>query len=309
MPSPAPKSPPPLPTPRFKWDDVALLMACHRERTLAGAARVLALDPATAGRRLSQLEDGLGVVLFHRGRDGLLPTAAMDAVLPAAEAAEVAMARFGQAVDGVETGVEGTVRVTMPPGVADALFVPLLPQLLARHPRLRLEIDASTRYVDLERREADLALRTQRPTQGDLVSVRLLDVPMAVMGAPERYLNAPPTTLGALPWIGYDHELAHLPEVRWVAAHARPDAVTVRTSGWSVQLGAARMGVGVVLTTRVQGQIAGLVPVPLVAADQAEVDALAPGTLWLVCPRSLREVPRVDAVWTFLRDAVAGLGM
>lgn len=303
------QSAPVKPLQRFKWDDVALLMACHRERTLASAARLLTLDPATAGRRLTQLEETLGVVLFHRGRDGLLPTAAMDAVLPAAEAAEMAMARFGQAVDGVEADVEGTVRITMPPGVADALFVPLLPQLLARHPRLRLEIDASTRYVDLERREADLALRTRRPTQGDLVSVRLVDVSLAVMGAPELYACAPPTTLQSLPWIAYDHELEHLPEARWVAAHARPEAVVVRTSGWSVQLGSARAGVGVILTTAVQGRMAGLVPVPLEDADQAEVDALPPGTLWLVCPRMLREVPRVDAVWTFLRDAVTGLGM
>ncbi len=289
----------------FRWDDLALLMACRRAGTLTAAAQNLGLDPATASRRLTQLETALDVVLFHRSRDGLVETAALQALVPMAEAAEAAMLRFVQAADGVETEVQGTVRMSMPPGVADTLLVPLLPRLLARHPQLRLEIDASTGYVDLERREADLVLRSHRPEHGDLVAARLLEARLAVMGAPGNVDNAPPSELAALPWIAWDHLLAHLPEARWLAANV-PDAnIVLRSSALAVQLAAARSGVGAVLAVEVQGRHAGLVPVPLMAADQAKVDALPPGALWLVCHRALRDVPRVSAVWNFLRDEVA----
>ncbi len=288
----------------FRWDDVALLMACQRAGTLSAAARTMALDPATASRRLTQLEESLGIVLFHRGRDGLLPTAALQTMLPAAEAAEVAMLRFAQSAGGVETAVQGVVRLTMPPGVADSLVTPLLPALLARHPGLRLEIDASTRYVDLHRREADLALRTQRPQHGDLLTTRLLEVRPAVMGAPQRFAGAAPAPLATLQWITWDHDLAHLPEARWVEAHAAPDAVVVRTSSMPVQFGAAHAGLGVLLCAQAHGRQAGLVQVPLPQDEQVQVDALPAGALWLVCHRSVREVPRVKAVWDFLRQSV-----
>ena len=291
----------------FRWDDIALLMACHRAGTLSAAARALALDPATASRRLTHLEESLGVVLFHRGRDGLVPTAALETMLPAAEAAEVAMLQFAQAAGGVETAVQGVVRLSMPPGVADSLLTPLLPALLARHPALRLEIDASSRYVDLHRREADLALRTQRPQHGDLQTTRLLEVRLAVMGAPQRFAGAAPTPLAGLPWITWDRDLAHLPEARWVEAHAAPDAVVVRTSSMPVQFGAAHAGLGALLCIEAHGRQTGLVRVPLPPEEQAQVDALPSGALWLACHRSVREVPRVKAVWDFLRQAVAQL--
>lgn len=294
------------PTP-IRWDDLVLLMACRRAGTLTAAAHTLALDPATVSRRLTQLETVLGVVLFQRGREGLVATSALEILAPLAEAAEVAMLRFVQAADGVETEVQGVVRLSMPPGVAETLLVPLLPKLLARHPQLRLEIDASTAYADLERREADLVLRVRRPEQGDLVACRLLEARLAVMAAPEDVDAAPPSALAALPWIAWDQRLGHLPEARWLASQV-PDAnVVVRSSALAVQLSAARQGVGAVLTVAVQGRHAGLVPVPLIAEDQAKVDALPAGALWLVCHRALRDVPRVAAVWSFLQEQVAEL--
>ena len=183
----------------------------------------------------------------------------------------------------------------------------MLPALFARHPRLRLEIDASTRYVDLHRREADLALRTQRPEHGDLLALRLFEVRLAVMGAAERFAGAPPLALSALRWITWDHDLAHLPEARWVEAHAPAEAIVVRTSAMTVQFAAARAGVGVLLCTEAHGRQVGLVHVPLNKEEQSQVDALPPGALWLVCHRSVREVPRVKAVWDFLRQSVAEL--
>lgn len=291
----------------FRWDDVALLMACHRQGSLTAAARTLQLDPATASRRLTQLEEALGVVLFHRGREGLLATAALEQLLPAAEAAELAMARLSEAADGVEAEVEGVVRMTLPPGVADVLLLPILPGLLARHPKLRLEVDASTRYVDLQRREADLAIRAVRPEHGDLVAARLLQVRVDVLGSRERYGDAPPAPLNQLPWIAWDYALAHIPEARWLTTQVPDAQVVLRTSSPSLQLGAAAKGIGVVLAVAMQGRQAGLVPVPLVPGDRAKVDALPLGGLWLVCHRSLRDVPRVDAVWRYVLDEVQSL--
>lgn len=293
--------------PIFRWDDLALLLQCQRSGTATAAAQELSLDPATVSRRLTQLERDLGLVLFQRGRDGLVATAALQALLPSAEAAEAAVLAFSQAVRGVEVAVAGPVRLTMPPGVAESLLLPILPNLRSRHPQLQLEIDASTSFVDLARREADLALRTRRPEHGDLVAIRLFQAKMAVMGAPHWAQTLPPMALRELPWLGWDRMFDHLPEARWLAAHAPESAVVLRSNSLPFQLAAARAGLGAVLCPEPHGRQVGLVPVPLVPPDAERVAALPVGDLWMVCHRAVREVPRVRAVWQFLVDEVAQL--
>jgi DNA-binding transcriptional LysR family regulator len=96
------------------------------------------------------------------------------------------MARFASEAEGLERVVSGRVRIACPPDVAEVIVAPLVPELLARHPSLRLEIDPGENVLDLTRREADLALRTVRPVRGDLVVTRLATVRWVPVAAPPR---------------------------------------------------------------------------------------------------------------------------
>jgi DNA-binding transcriptional LysR family regulator len=122
-------------------------------------------------RRVDRLEEELGAPLFERTREGTTPTVLAEQMLPHAEEMELAAVRFASAGAKVETEVEGTVRLTLPPGMADVFVAPALIRLHERHPKLVVELDASVGYADLTRREADLALRTSRPSSGELVSL------------------------------------------------------------------------------------------------------------------------------------------
>jgi DNA-binding transcriptional LysR family regulator len=153
------------------WEQVRLFLAVAREKSLAGASARLGVDVSTVSRRLDRLEDLIGAPLFDRTRDGTSPTVLAEQVMPHAEEMELAAVRFAAAGAKVETEVEGIVRLTVPPGVADAFVAPALPELYARHPNLVIELDASVGYADLTRREADVAIRAHRPASGDLVSV------------------------------------------------------------------------------------------------------------------------------------------
>lgn len=105
-------------------------------------------------------------------------------MLPHAEEMELAAIRFAAAGARVETEVEGTVRISMPPGIADTFIAPALVKLHARHPRLVVEIEASAGYADLTRREADLAIRVMRPTGGELVALKLVTVREVPLASP-----------------------------------------------------------------------------------------------------------------------------
>jgi len=286
--------------PALDWEQVRLFLAVARERSLAGASARLAVDVSTVSRRLDRLEAELGAPLFDRTREGTTPTALAEQLLPHAEEMELAAIRFASAGAAIETEVEGTVRLTVPPGIADNFIAPALVRLHDRHPRLVVELDASVGYADLTRREADLALRSSRPSSGELVALKLLTVRAAPLTS-ATYARR----LGRLKrledarWIVWDRDLAHLPDAAWLRKHGPGIVPVFRTSHFGSQLAAARAGLGVVMAAQPFARD-GLVEIDHARSLDAAWAELPSGAMWLVGHRALRQVPRVAAVWSFL---------
>jgi DNA-binding transcriptional LysR family regulator len=285
-----------------RWDDVPLFLALFRERNLTAAARRLGLDASTASRRLSALEETTRTRLFDRTRLGLAPTEAAEKMLAAAEEMERAALKLASAAEASEVGVEGVVRIAAIPGLADAHVAPRLHRLIARYPRLRVELDVGNRVTDLTRREADLALRSIRPQSGELVMKKVATFRWLAMASVERARE-----LGVLrrwedaPWITWDDDLAHIPTARWVAKHASGAPPVLRTSSMTSQVEAVRSGLGVALLDEYAPTVhAGLTPVRFARALEASASEWPVDDLWLVGHAALRETPRVAAVWDFL---------
>ena len=291
-----------VPHGKLSWDDVRLFLALCRARTVGHAARSLGVDASTVSRRLALLEAALDATLFERGREGIAATKAAEDLLLVAEEMENAMLRFeSAAADHLERQVAGLVRMACPPDVADVVVAPLLPELFARHPLLRLQLDAGEAVLDLTRREADLALRIVRPASGDLVVTRLRTIRWVLVAAPElaRRLGTLRAWTDA-PWVGWGERLASLGPARWLAAHAREVEPMVRSDGLTAQLAVVSRGVGVALVPEPSAQHYGLVPVKLGAALREGAQLWPSDDLFLVTHRALYEVPRVRALWELL---------
>jgi len=284
----------------LRWDDVRLFLALCRARTVGEAAAALGVDASTVSRRLVALEEAVKATLFERNREGIAPTKASEDLMPVAEEIEEHMIRFANAAEGLEREASGLVRVACPPDVASVLVVPLLRELLARHPHLRVQLDAAEPVVDLTRREADLALRTVRPARGDLVVTRLATARWVLAAAPPlaRKLGRLRAWTDA-PWIGWGERLSELGPARWLAKHVRAPPV-VRSDHLAVQLAAAVAGVGVVLVPSQTASHHGLVPVPVGPALRSAAEEWPADELFLVTHRALRNVPRIRVVWDLL---------
>jgi DNA-binding transcriptional LysR family regulator len=286
---------------KLPWDDVRLFLALCRSRTVGEAAAALGVDASTVSRRLAALEATLSATLFDRGRDGIARTQAAEDLMPVAEEIEGAMARFATEAEGLERLVSGSVRIACPPDVAEVFVAPLVPELRANHPSLRIEIAPGETVLDLTRREADLALRTVRPARGDLVVTRLLTVRWVLVAAPEVARSA--GTLRSwsdAPWVTWGERLSSTPPARWFATHARDAEPVVRTDSLMLQLALVRKGVGVALVPEPSVEHYGLVPVKTSPALRDASSEWPSDELFLVTHRALRQVPRVRAVWDLL---------
>jgi DNA-binding transcriptional LysR family regulator len=290
-----------LPGDDARWDDVRLVLALLRDKSLARAGTRLGLDTSTMSRRLSSFEASLGARLFERTRQGLVATRLAQQLLPAAEAMEAAHARLFRDASAIETRVEGVVRISVPPGMADTFIAPTLARLRARHPGVRVELDASIRVLDISRYETDLALRSIPPQGADLIITKLLRSHWVIAtSAPFAKQLGAVKDWSALPWIAWDADLAHFGPSVWLKRHASKAEVVLRTSHFVAQLVAASQGVGVVLVPKPYMHLYPLVPVRHARALDASLERLPVDDLWLVTHRVLREIPRVAAVWDFL---------
>lgn len=293
---------------RLPWDDVRLFLALRRSRTVGQAAAALGVDASTVSRRLAAMEAALSATLFERGRDGLAATKAAEDLTPVAEEIEEAMARFASEAEGLERTVSGLVRIACPPDTAEVIVAPLVPELRARHPALRIQIDPGEAVLDLTRREADLALRTVHPARGDLIVTRLAAVRWVLAAAPEvaRRLGTL-RSWGDAPWVGFGERLSGIGPARWLATHARGVDPIVRSDSLRLQLALVREGAGAALLPEPSLSHYGLVPLKTSPALRVAVEAWPRDELFLVTHRALRRVPRVRVVWDLLVERVASL--
>ena len=283
----------------YRWDDVRIFLAVIRERTLTGASVELGIDASTVSRKLTAFEEMMGAQLFDRTRDGLLATAAAERLLAAAEELEAAALRLSRAAEELEASPRGLVRLAVTPGVAESFAAPFLLELYGMYPELRVELDASPAVADLTRREADIAIRTVRPTGGDLVMTKLMSFHYAVLASPA-YAAELGTLVdpAAARWIGWGRDLGHIPSARWLNRHAGGVEPVLRTGSIGAQLVAVDTGLGVAVLPGLYRALRGLVSVPLGGAMAS--DPLPSEDVWLVGHRALRDVPRIAAAWRFL---------
>jgi DNA-binding transcriptional LysR family regulator len=275
------------------WGDVQLFLAIAETGSLSAAAKRLLVTQPTVSRRLAELEDKIGEPLFERSVEGTSLTSFGERMIaPARRMAEEA-GELERLASGAESTPRGVVRITAAPGVAFDLVAPFAAHVREKLPEIRLEVISTIDYVDLARREADLALRFDRPPQRDLVALATVVHPVRPY-ATKAYAAKLPRRYGIadVGWIGWPPALAHLPPNPQLAARIPDFAPVFASDDFLVQLRAAEAGVGAIFLGR--GRSKRALPTPLVELD-LDMGKLS-ATTYLVCPKSALGIARVRAV-------------
>ena len=166
------------------WDNARIFLAIYRAGTLRAAAGQLQIDQATVGRRLAALEKSLGARLFLRTPSGYLATPAGELAVRAAELMEQAADQFQRELLGIDNRLCGVVRLSTSDMLASHSVIAAMQQLHVAHPAIRVVLSTSMEITSLTRREADLAVRTLRPTDPDLISRHLIKRSLGLYATP-----------------------------------------------------------------------------------------------------------------------------
>lgn len=236
------------------WSDFKVILALGRGGSLAGAARLLNFDASTVSRRLAAMEKTLGVPLIVRGGREFALTAEGKAVLVAAEAMSERVAAATGAVRAARTEINGVVRLSVPPSLFH--FLQPFPAIAAeRYEGLQIDLESNRRAVDLAKGDADIAVRTNRPTELDLVIAHHFDLGLCVY-ASKTYLEAngrpsAPEDLRHHKLILYVSKFSALPLGTWIESFADAKRIAGRVDSIDLarEMTANHAGVSVLFGT------------------------------------------------------------
>ena len=128
-------------------DSLRIFVITQRKGSLSAAGRSLSLSPATISRRISALEEELGVQLVDRTSRNLKVTEAGQAFLGHAELVLEAMARAEEAARNSKLLPEGRLRIHSRTQIGLRVIAPLLPGFARQHPDIQRGIAGRQRYV------------------------------------------------------------------------------------------------------------------------------------------------------------------
>jgi molybdate transport repressor ModE-like protein len=225
------------------WQDVRIFLALARCGSLSAAARMLSVNHATIARRLHSLEDTLGEKLVERRPDGYALTLAGTHALEAASDMEQAAQVLSRGLrDGTPSGL---VRISASPGLSGGFLISRLPALTGRYPKLDIDLSPALRSISLDRHEADIAIRFDRPKDGDVIARPLVDVGYGFYGTEEACRSV--ETGGHLVLIGFNEADGYLTQEKWVARHFPRARIAFRAKDQALHAVAARSGIGLAL--------------------------------------------------------------
>lgn len=126
--------------------------------SFSAAARRMALTPAAVSRNVAMLERNLGVRLFQRSTRKLVLTEAGERFLRSIGGnLEALQAAIAEASSGASEPA-GVLKLSLSPTFGVSHILPLLPELLRRHPLIRPEWHFENRPVDLAAEGYDVAI-------------------------------------------------------------------------------------------------------------------------------------------------------
>lgn len=288
----------------MNWDDLRLFLALARNGRVSIAAKNIGIDPTTLIRRIKRLEESLDTSLFELTSKGYVLTDAGQHLAPFVEKAEQPLLDVNQQLTGKRTELSGSIRVSVSEGFGSWFLAPLLVDFHHKYPDISVELVATSGFLNLTKREADLAILLERPSKGLLFTKKLTQYGLRLY-AQKDYLQQHPVIrsmrdLQSHSLISYIPQLVYAPQLRFIEEASMAGNRSLKSSSINAQhqMIAAGAGIGIL---------------PCFIADQdSRLTSVLPNSaeilrsFWLATHRDMRKLARIQVFIDWLVAQVAG---
>lgn len=290
----------------FDWNRTRAFLVTAEEGTLSSAAKTLGTTQPTLSRQVAALEAEIGVTLFERVGQRLVLTESGVRLLEHARSMGHAAMQFSLAAMGQSQQLIGSVVISA--GELDAAF--RLPKIISKlrreEPGIDIEVVVTNKPSDLKRREADIAIRSFRPTQNDLIAKKIGDEVIWLYGSQD-YLDQLPSfsafsELRDIQIIGFDHTNAVSELLNQQGWQLSKQNFQLITSFQLLQFEFCKEGLGVMFFPESLGD-----QEPSLVRAFEHMGPVFQLPIWLVCHQELRTNPRVRRVFDFIAEELKAI--
>lgn len=283
------------------WDDLRFFLEVARTGSASAAARILQVDTSTVTRRIHALEERLGARLFDKSRhSGFTLTRDGQQLMTPAEAMETAVQAACEAVSGSGSALSGHVRIGCTEAFGSCFVAPQMALFQDQYPHIRIDILPVPHFVNLSRREADIAITLDRPQRGPYVCTRLCDYRLRLYATPAYLAAHAPITgkadLSQHRFVNYVQDLAFSPQLLYLDDVVPQADSPLRSTSVMAQHQAV-----------LQGRALAILPCFL-ADDDPRLVAVLPETVsitrqfWMSYSEDLRRLTRITRVAAYLSE-------
>lgn len=278
------------------WDDYQYFLAVATSGSVSAAARKLGQSHSTVIRRLDKLEGALDVRLFERFQSGYVLSASGEELLALLGPIDEGMQDVARKIGGRDAALQGSIRVTTTDTLLETLVLPAVSAFRLAYPGVHLQLAVDNRFVNLSRRDADVAIRPSNAPPDNLVGRkvgRLRTAPYAAQAYLDRRGEAG-DGWDSYDWVAPDDALGHLRQAAWLRQHVPIERQVLSVDSLLGMAGAVEAGLG-----------AGMLLCLLAEARRGLVQLAPPDPaldteLWILSHPDLRRVKRIRAFTDFL---------
>lgn len=167
------------------WDKLRLFHAVAVAGSFTEGARRMKLSQPALSRQIIALEEALGAKLFHRHARGLALTHEGEQLFRTTSGIADSIERAKNNIESTRNRPTGEIRLTTTVSFGSSWLPGQLADFMDLYPDIRIHLILSDSEVDLARREADCAIRFQKPTQADLIQRPLAAIRHRLCASPD----------------------------------------------------------------------------------------------------------------------------
>jgi DNA-binding transcriptional LysR family regulator len=143
--------------------------------SISAASRVFDVQPSSISRQLAALETELGILLLNRTSRNVGLTEAGLTYYQYSQRIVAELDEANRAVNDLQQNPKGKLKVSMTVGFGESCVLPLIPAFMAQYPDVKIELELTERVVDLVEDNADIAIRSGRLPDSNLIARKLVD--------------------------------------------------------------------------------------------------------------------------------------
>lgn len=143
--------------------------------SISEASRLFDIQPSSISRQLVALESELGVRLLNRTTRSVGLTEAGQTFYRYSQRVVAELEEAKKAVNDLQESPRGHLKVSMTVGFGECVVLPLLTKFRQQYPEINVELELTERVVDFVDENIDIAIRSGRLPDSNLIAKRLAD--------------------------------------------------------------------------------------------------------------------------------------